>query len=328
MKAIVMTLAMWSGLAGYAAAQSEPGAATTAPQVVVEAPDAPQEEARQAERKAVQETRRSERASRRGRPADSPKPPRVSAPRRKIPEMEYARAIAELNRGRYEEAAERFRTLAEHAAAEVEREWRRHDAAVYWQAYAEYRLGRNDDAISTLSSFSGPLAESQWCDDARALEIEIRQSAGKPVVVEAVWDVELKLLALQREARRGRVEAVPAVEEIVFEVNPPGVKERALFVLAQTATPRARQALAKIAKGGPNPEIQVSALRYLTLVEDTLDRELLKGVYLRAVDLEVKRAIVESLRQSKDVKVLTSLAAREKDAEARRLIARAISDLK
>jgi tetratricopeptide (TPR) repeat protein len=326
MKAIVLTLAM-SGLASYAAAQSEPGA-TTAPRVVVEAPDTPQEEARQSARKAAQESRRAERASRREPTADRPKPPRVTVLRRRIPDMEYARAIAELNRGRYEEAAQRFRMLAERAADEAAREWRRHDAAVYWQAYAEYRLGRSDEAISTLSSFSGPLAESQWCKDARALEIEIRQSAGKPVVVEAVRDVELKLLALQREARRGRVEAVPAVEEIVFEVNPPGVKERALFVLAQTATPRARQALAKIARGGPNPELQVSALRYLTLVEDTLDRELLKGVYIGAVDLEVKRAIVESLRQAKDVKVLTALARREKDAEARRLIARAISDVK
>lgn len=327
MKGIVLTLAM-SGLASYAAAaQSEPGAAaTTAPRVVVEVPGAAQEEARQSARKAAQESRRGERASRRERPADPPKPPSVTVLRR--PDMEYARAIAELNRGRYEVAAERFRMLAEHAAAQAEREWRRHDAAVYWQAYAEHRVGRSDDAISTLSSFSGPLAESQWRNDARALEIEIRQSIGKPVVVEAVRDVELKLLALQREARRGRVEAVPAVEEIVFEVNPPGVKDRALFVLAQTATPRARQALVKIAKGGPNPELQVSALRYLTLVEDTLDRELLKGVYVGAVDLDVKRAIVESLRQAKDVKVLTALARREKDAEARRLIARALSDLK
>ena len=43
----------------------------------------------------------------------------------------------------------------------------------------------------------------------------------------------------------------------------PRLKARALFVLAQSSSPKAREVLVNIAKGGSNPDLQMKAVQYL-----------------------------------------------------------------
>ena len=70
--------------------------------------------------------------------------------------------------------------------------------------------------------------------DAKALEIQVRQSVGQPVRPEAEADEELKLLALQGLQHSDPDQAVPMLEKILQGPQSPRLKERALFVLAQS----------------------------------------------------------------------------------------------
>ena len=73
--------------------------------------------------------------------------------------------------------------------------------------------------------------------DAKALEMQVRQSVGQPVRPEAEADEELKLLALQGLQHSDPEQAVPMLEKILQGTQSPRLKERALFVLAQSNSP-------------------------------------------------------------------------------------------
>ena len=73
-----------------------------------------------------------------------------------------------------------------------------------------------------------------------ALEIDVRQHSGQPVKPGETSDDDLKLLALQALMNNNSPEAVPMLEKILQGPQSPRVKDRALFVLAQTQTAPAR----------------------------------------------------------------------------------------
>ena len=56
----------------------------------------------------------------------------------------------------------------------------RADAALYWSAYAQAKLGRRDEALATLAALKGQ-SGSRWLNDAAALEVEVRQASGQIV---------------------------------------------------------------------------------------------------------------------------------------------------
>ena len=121
-----------------------------------------------------------------------------------------------LSDGQWTRAIERFarRSIAAKAP--------RVDAAMYWTAYAQSKLGQQADALATLAELTKTYPSSRWIGDARALDIEVRRSVGQPVRPEAQADEELKLLAIQglqhSDAGAGRADAAevpagPAVAE-------------------------------------------------------------------------------------------------------------------
>ena len=59
---------------------------------------------------------------------------------------------------------------------------------------------------------------------------------------------ELKLLALQGLQHSDPEQAVPMIEKILQGPQSPRLKQRALFVLAQSNAPRAREVLANFAR--------------------------------------------------------------------------------
>jgi len=44
------------------------------------------------------------------------------------------------------------------------------DAALYWKAYAENRLGKRDAALATIADVKRRFPQSRWLKDAGALE--------------------------------------------------------------------------------------------------------------------------------------------------------------
>ena len=177
----------------------------------------------------------------------------------------YSSGLSDINSGKYDQAI----TLFDQAIAQ---KGTRTDAALYWKAYAQYRLGKSDDALATLAELRQSYAQSRYLGDSRVLEADAKKSSGKPLTGDADDD-EIKLLAisLQNNDPEG---AVPLLENVLKATNSLQVKKRALFVLASNDQPAAHQILVSYAKGSGNPDLQVEAIRYLARSARRPDAEL------------------------------------------------------
>jgi tetratricopeptide (TPR) repeat protein len=215
-----------------------------------------------------------------------------------------------IEEGRYDRAVDRFNRLIELKSS-------RTDAALYWKAYAQNKLGQRTEALTTLADLEKGFRDSRWIKDAKALEIDIRQSTGSPVSPDNQSDEELKMYALNALMQSDPERALPAIEKILSGASSIKLKEKALFVLTQSRSARAREILANIAKGGANPDLQLRAIRYVGVMGSADSRQLLDEAYRSSTDPAVKRAILRSFMTSGDRTRLLALAKSEKDASLR-----------
>jgi HEAT repeat protein len=204
----------------------------------------------------------------------------------------YEQGQEALESGQWQRAVERFTQLAEAKGA-------RTDAALYWRAYALDRLGQKAEALAAAAELIKSHVGSRWLEDAKALQLQIRQSTGQPVRPESEADEELKLLALQGLQHSAPEQAVPMLEKILQGPQSPRMKERALFVLAQSDSAQARQVLANIARQG-NPDLQRKAIQYLGIHGGRENREILTELYQSLGDVELKRRILRAFGISGD----------------------------
>ncbi len=191
------------------------------------------------------------------------------------------------------------------------------DAALYWMAYAQNKLGQRSEALNTLVQLQKSYPKSRWMEDGKALEVEVRQSAGQHIDAHKIDDEELKLMALSGLMSNDAERAVPVLESIIN--NPkatPKVKERALFVLSQSSTPKAIDVLARMAKGG-NPDLQAKAIRYLGIMGGDRNRQLLADIYASSTDHDLKKSILKSFMVSGDRTRLLNIARTEQNQELR-----------
>jgi tetratricopeptide (TPR) repeat protein len=206
-------------------------------------------------------------------------------------DFEYDRGISSLDSGRYDRAVESFDKVIAKGGKKVE-------GAMYWKAYALSRLGKRDEAIRTLEDLQKKFPSSRWSSDAKALLMDVRQASGQPVSADVADNEELKLIALNGLMMRDPDSAIPLVEKLLAGSAPPKLKERSLFVLAQSASPRAKTLLAEIAKGKGNPDLQLKALDYLGAYGSGPDVPLLVDVYKSTGDIDVKKRVIRSLGMS------------------------------
>ncbi len=192
----------------------------------------------------------------------------------------------------------------------------RTDAALYWKAYSLAKLGQRADALSALADFQKRFADSRWLRDAKALDVELRQASGQKVSPDAESDDELKLLALRGLMNSDPDQAVATVEKMLAGPNSPKVKERALFVLSQSRSPRARDIIAATARTG-NPDLQLKAIRYLGVMGGPENRQLLADIYRSVNDPAVKRSILRSFMVANDRDRLFAVAKTETDPSLR-----------
>jgi tetratricopeptide (TPR) repeat protein len=227
---------------------------------------------------------------------------------------------------RADELYERARDLIENArferaVVELDRliplKSNRTDAALYWKAYVLARLGQRPEALNTIADLTKQFPESRWLKDAKAIEVEVRQSSGQPVSPASQDDEDLKLMALRGLMNSDPDQALPVLEKMLTSANSPKVKDRALFVLSQSHSAKAREIIANVAKGNANPDLQMRAIRYLGMMGGTDSRALLADVYRATPDVSVKRAILRSYMTSGDRERLFGLAKGETDQALR-----------
>lgn len=204
---------------------------------------------------------------------------------------DYHSGSSYLDRHEYEKAVEAFNRV-------IEQKGNRADGALYWRSYAQNKLGRRDDALASLAELQKSYPSSRWLEDAKALEVEVRQKSGQPVTPETASDEDLKLLAINSLMNTDPQRSVPLLEKLLKGGNSPKLKERALFVLAQSQTQQARNLLGQTARGGSNPDLQMKAVEYLGIFGGSENLKTLSDVYKTSSDVPVKRAILRSFMVS------------------------------
>ena len=224
----------------------------------------------------------------------------------------YERGQRALDDHRWDEAVAHFTEAAARNGA-------RADGALYWKAYALGKLGRRDEAMAVIAELRKAHASSRWLDDAKALELEVRQASGQGASPESQTDEDLKLMALNGLVQSDPERALPLLEKLLQSAQSPKLKARTLFVLAQSDAPRARQLVERVARGGAgNPDLQLKAISYLSARGRKQENgQLLWDIYSSATDLPVKRALLHAFIASRDKDHLLQIARTEKTQSLR-----------
>ncbi len=166
-------------------------------------------------------------------------------------------------------------------------------------------------------------------NDAKALQAEVQQGKGQPISPENQADEDLKLYAINALINSDADRAVPLLEGLLS--NPkmsPRLKERALFVLAQSRSDKAHEIVGRYAKGGSNPDLQLTAVQYLGTYRSKESRQLLAEVYASVSDVNVKRAVLRSFEMSRDIEHLTAIAKSEQNVDLRREAIRQLGNIR
>jgi outer membrane protein assembly factor BamD (BamD/ComL family) len=208
-------------------------------------------------------------------------------------EKKYEEGRALLNASRWAEAESAFRAVAQMHGA-------RADAGLYWQAYAQSKMGHATDALETCSRLRATYPRSEWIKECGALEIGIHKQSGAAVSPQSEQDDDLKLLALNALAQQNRPEAIPILKRILAGNQSPKMKEQALFVLTQMDSKESQDVLAQVARGQSGAELQIKAIQMLAAMEGKRANGILEEVYRSSADLEVKKTILQSYLVSDD----------------------------
>lgn len=223
----------------------------------------------------------------------------------------YRRASRMVDERKYEEALPYYNRIIEQKGTRLE-------GALYWKAYTQAKLGQRDGALATLDELKKGYAQSRWLNDAKALELEIRQRGGRAASPESVEDEELKLLAINGLLSTEPERAIPLLEkQLNNPTNSPKLKDRALFVLAQSRNQRARDIVARYAAGGSNPDQQALAIQYLGSFGKE-NRDKLMEIYRSSSEPQIKRAVLRGLQMSRDSEYLLQISRSEQNPELQR----------
>jgi hypothetical protein len=224
----------------------------------------------------------------------------------------YEAGQRSLENHRYDDALEYFNQVAARGGS-------RADAAWYWKAYTLNKLGKRDEAQAAIAELRKSYANSRWLDDAKALELEVRQATGQRVTPESESDEELKLIAINGIAQSDPERAAPLLENLLKSSQPPKIKRNALYVLAQMNSPRAQQLMEQVARGQANPDLQILAIRYYGEKQRRQGNapQVLADIYGGTSDVAVKRAILNAFESARDKDRLLQIAKTEKSNDLR-----------
>lgn len=225
-------------------------------------------------------------------------------------ENRYREAANLINEERWSRAIRAFDGIATDGG-------NRADAALYWKAYAQEKRSLNSEALATLERLRQSFPQSAWLDDARALELTLRQGAGMEVKPELEADDDLKLIAINSLMQSDRERALPLLQQVLTGAHSDKVKSRALFVLAHSGGAEGKQALVRVAKDPANPSLQRKAVQYLGTLRGEENNDLLAEIYASAQDVEVKERVLKSFMVAGARDKLVQAAREEPDPDLR-----------
>jgi len=222
----------------------------------------------------------------------------------------YEQGYRHITESQWEQALERFNEVLAMKGSQV-------DAALYWKAHAQDRLGQRAEALATLATLTRDYQKSRYLQQARALEAEVRRNAGQPVRPQDQADEDLKLMAIAALQNSAPEQAIPMLEKLLQGTASPKLKERALFVLAQSNSPQAREVLKGIARGNSTPELQSRAISYLGMHGGRESRAVLAELYTSTTDVDSKKRIIRALAMGGEKDRVFAAAQTEQNPELR-----------
>jgi len=199
----------------------------------------------------------------------------------------YREGQRALDSEKWDDASRIFGKLASGSSDET-------DAALYWKAYADWKRKQKKESVEGLRKLLSAYPGSAWADDAKALELEIHGGTGAKGAPDAENE-ELKLYALDGLMQIEPDKAVPVLEKLLAGSSSQRIKERALFVLSQSDSPRAREILLRVAKTGQPVALRCEAVKTLGIAGEPDDIAAL-AVIARdtAAPPEVRDAVIEA----------------------------------
>lgn len=233
----------------------------------------------------------------------------------------YERGTEALDEERWDRAIEAFDSV-------VSMGGRRADAGLYWKAYAQRKAGRPADALATLGQLRKTAPQSKYIKEADNLELEIRQVGGQPPAPERASNDDEKLIAINTLLTTNAEQAVPMLEKFLSSPSAsPKLRNRALFVLTQSGSPRGRAVVADIARGKSHPDMQRQAVKYLGLFGGDESRQVLSEIYASTEDVEIKKAVLQAYMTSGNKAGVLAAARGEKSPEMRRAAIRQLGPM-
>ncbi|MGH9519947.1 MAG: HEAT repeat domain-containing protein [Terriglobales bacterium] len=219
-------------------------------------------------------------------------------------------------------------------------------------------MGQNRQALQSLDRLQLQSPQSTWKPDAQALRLQLLQDrvlrdGGDRVVMldqpKLQPNDDLKLLAINGLMQSDPQQAIPMLTQVIEGNSSPAVKNRALFVLAQSGTTpglnelvrvaqttkdpalaanavryigfynaKGTDALIQIARSGSAPEVRNQAIRSLGVNGSPAAVAALPDLYPGATDRELSHVVIRTLFQHDQAAALVGLARREKDPELKR----------
>lgn len=128
-------------------------------------------------------------------------------------------------------------------------------------------------------------------------------------------DADIRVQALGGLMRIDAEKVIPILGEIAFEGDNPSAAMRAVFMLAQSPLPEARETVVRVAKHGPEP-VKIAAVRDLGRFGGREASKELLQVYATA-NPPVKWQIVKSLGEREEQSALYTIVITEKDGKLR-----------
>lgn len=225
-------------------------------------------------------------------------------------EAAYIAATAAMDAGRYSQAMDQLKRVLEMKGA-------RYDGALYWKAYAESKLGHAQEALETLQLLLKERATSRWVSDAKALEFEIQRASGHAPRPDAERHAEVRLLELNSLLESHAEEAVQKLQQMLQSAESQKTRSLTLFVLSQSGSPKAREVLVKIARGGASPDLQSEAVAYLGMLGSKDGHQALAEIYSTSKDTDVRRQVLRAYAMAGDRDRLVAAARGERDRSLR-----------
>lgn len=236
-----------------------------------------------------------------------------------------------LNRNQYRRAVELFAQLTrDHPRSGYAAD------ALYWEAFARYRVGRAEDlrvALARLEDQKRRYPRAATAGDAEALATRIRgelarqgdPAAAQDIVREATGaaqaraearldcddDSDVKLAALNAVMQMDADRAMPLLTRVLARRDAGSVclRRKAVFLVAQKRTDSTEIVLISTLRNDPDPEVREQAVFWLSQVPGPRAAAVLDSLVRHSPDEAIQERAVFALSQQGDPKAVDALRA-------------------